>query len=568
MDSQTSYLKQSMEFVEPTDTELNRMNDNLARADQSRLSFKTPVSNDRPKIQIIDIVSYIWLFVVLVLLSRCLASYIIIKGKLRHAVLLRNNIYETDRVSTPFVLGFLQPKIYLPLHLEPEEMLIVLRHEQTHIRRRDYLIKPLAYMALLLHWFNPLMWLSFILMEKDMEMSCDESVMKHAKDDIRIKYTQTLLSLSVKQNHSTGKALMVSPLPFGEGNVKNRIKNVLRYKKRKFWINALTIVVLLTISISLITNTLKSDKLQVNPKRISEETKSFGIGDKDVNESKIIPSPSNPTVAPQISEMVNENLSIIMSSPRTSSNPQDYIEAHRENYENIIKYGGENALKYLLAQFETGENNDLQGHIMMSLCKDLLGERNNVKDDSLSPQEWYNSLSIREESKVPDFVYSGTNTIDKLVYSAAMQQYSQEDNGFTVVAPTIYDYFMSGNKLKIFVTVYSNSFKLYDKTLSETGGSIIPAAITYSKNKDGSYQLEEYLEASDGVSFASSIKEYCTLPDSKEKIDGLAQRIMEDCGSNEERSQLLFKNLKEHLLANQYMGITLKQSDNTLIPIT
>lgn len=428
VDSQTSYFKQSMDFIEPTDTELNRMNDNSASANQSRLFFKTPGSNDRPKIQIIDIVSYIWLFVVLVLLSQCLASYIIIKGKVRHAVLLRDNIYETDRVSTPFVLGFLQPKIYLPLHLEPEEMLLVLRHEQTHIRRRDYLIKPLAYMALLLHWFNPLIWLSFILMEKDMEMSCDESVMKHAKDDIRIKYTQTLLSFSVKQKHSTGKALMVSPLPFGEGNVKNRIKNVLRYKKRAFWINVLTIVVLLIISISLITNTLKSDKSQVNPKieRISEESKSFGIGDKDLNESKMIPSPSNPTVAPQISEIVNENLSIIMSSPRTSSNPQDYIEAHRENYENIIKYGGEDALKFLLAQFEIGENNDLQGYIMMSLCKELLGDRNNVIDDSLSPQEWYNSLSIYEESKVPDFVYSGRNSIDMLVYNAAMQQYSQE----------------------------------------------------------------------------------------------------------------------------------------------
>ena len=92
---------------------------------------------------------------------------------------------------------------------------------------------------------------------------------------------------------------------------------------------------------------------------------------------------------------VERNLEIIMSSPKTSSNPQDYINAHKNEYENIIKYGGEDALQYMLTQFEVGNDEGLRGQIMMRLCKELLGARNNVTDESLSPQEWYNALDIR-----------------------------------------------------------------------------------------------------------------------------------------------------------------------------
>lgn len=120
----------------------------------------------------------------------------------------------------------------------------------------------------------------------------------------------------------------------------------------------------------------------------------------------------------EIEKLVEDNLSVILSSPKESSNPQDYINAHEHEYENFFKYGGEDALQYMLTQFEVGNAEGLRGQIMMQLCKELLGARNNVTNDSLSPQEWYNALDIRQEILLPNYEYDGQDDpIEKLVLS-------------------------------------------------------------------------------------------------------------------------------------------------------
>lgn len=216
-------------------------------------------------------------------------------------------------------------------------------------------------------------------------------------------------------------------------------------------------------------------------------------------------------------DQIEKYLEIIMSSPGISSSPQDYIKAHQKEYESIIKMG-EGALNYILAQFQKGStNNDLREHILMALGKDLLGDRDNVTDGSLSPRDWFSKLSLYEEIKLPDFKANVSESIEQLVYDAAVKQYSRPRDGFTVVAPTIFGSYEEGNKLKVFVTVFSNSYRMYGKTLSEVGGSVIPAAITYTKNADESYTVDKYLEAMDGSYFSKSIKEYCVMPVSKKK---------------------------------------------------
>jgi hypothetical protein len=126
-----------------------------------------------------------------------------------------------------------------------------------------------------------------------------------------------------------------------------------------------------------------------------------------------------------------------------------------------------------------------------------------------------------------------------LVYDAAVRKYSRPNGGFTVAAPTIFGSYEEGNKLKIVATVYSSTFKLYNKKLSEVGGSVVPAAITYAKGDNGEYTLMEYKEAMDGSYFGKSIEDFCTLPVSGNVIEGLYSKVMKDYGSNKDRNALL-----------------------------
>lgn len=164
--------------------------------------------------------------------------YILLRRRLVGAVLLRDNIYLADHIGTPFVLGLLRPKIYLPSGLSGREQSYIILHEQYHIKRLDHVAKAAAFLALCLHWFNPLVWAAFVLSVRDMEMSCDEAVVRRLGENIRAEYSASLLSLS------TGRRVVAgTPLAFGEGDVRRRIKNMLNWKKPSPW--ALGLAVLL-----------------------------------------------------------------------------------------------------------------------------------------------------------------------------------------------------------------------------------------------------------------------------------------------------------------------------------
>lgn len=171
--------------------------------------------------------SIVWMTGVVALLLYSVVSYLRIVRSVRTATLVSGNIYESDRIISPFVCGFVKPRIYIPTGMSARELPYILLHEQTHIRRRDYLVKPLMFLLVIIHWFNPLMWLSYRLMGKDMEMSCDEAVIRKLGPQIRSSYSGSLLALAV---HRSGLAAG-SPLAFGESSVKSRIKHILAYRQ-------------------------------------------------------------------------------------------------------------------------------------------------------------------------------------------------------------------------------------------------------------------------------------------------------------------------------------------------
>lgn len=172
-----------------------------------------------------------WLTGIVLLLLYSTLSLLRLRRRLVGAVRLRDNVYLADHIPSPFVMGLLRPKIYLPSTLKETERGYILRHEQYHIRRRDYLVKFLAFLALCVHWFNPLVWAAFVLAGKDMEMSCDEAVVKELGEDIRADYSASLLSLA------TGRRIVAGmPLAFGEGDTGGRIRNLLKWKRPRPWV--------------------------------------------------------------------------------------------------------------------------------------------------------------------------------------------------------------------------------------------------------------------------------------------------------------------------------------------
>lgn len=190
----------------------------------------------------------VWLIGIIFLLSYSLVSYLRLRKKLKNAVKLYDNVYCTNYFSLPFVAGLISPKIYLPTMLSEHEQKYIILHEKTHIQRFDYVFKMMGFVALLIHWFNPLVWLAFTLGCQDMEMSCDESVMRQMKQDIRKEYSASLLGFA------TGKRYIGMPLAFGEGNIKMRIKNILNYKKAPFWVILVSVSIVIIIVITLATN--------------------------------------------------------------------------------------------------------------------------------------------------------------------------------------------------------------------------------------------------------------------------------------------------------------------------
>lgn len=191
----------------------------------------------------------IWLIGVVVLLGFNLSKGYRLYNGVKQAVYLGDDVYQSSHFSSPFVIGILNPKIILPATLSDEERYYILAHEKVHVRRFDPLWRSLACITLTLHWFNPLVWLGFNLAMRDMEMSCDESVIQQYGHTIKKAYSSSMLRFAVGQ-----PVYPFSPVAFGEGDTKQRVKNVLRFKKTKSWVGIVATLALIVLAVTLITN--------------------------------------------------------------------------------------------------------------------------------------------------------------------------------------------------------------------------------------------------------------------------------------------------------------------------
>ena len=211
---------------------------------------EVPVGVSRQQAQVdFNIYSVLWLAGMAALLVHALVSAGKLKRKLATAILLRDNIYESEFVDSPFVFGVVRPNIYLPMHMDEGTAAYVIAHERAHLARRDHWWKVLGYLVLALHWFNPLVWVAYILFCRDIELACDEKVVKGLDGAARADYSQALLSCAAPK-----RAVAACPLAFGEGNIKMRVKSALHYKKPAFWVAAAAVLAVVIVAVCFLTN--------------------------------------------------------------------------------------------------------------------------------------------------------------------------------------------------------------------------------------------------------------------------------------------------------------------------
>ena len=197
---------------------------------------------------LLPIAAALWMLGAAAMLLWALVSWLSLRKRVREAVRLEGNVYECE-IASPFVLGLFRPRIYLPFSLENGERELVLAHERAHITAGDHIIKPLGWLLLAAHWYNPLVWLAYALFCRDIELACDERVVRGLSLSDRADYSQALLDLSRPRG-----GVRACPLAFGESSVKGRVKSVLSYKKPAFWLVLLAVVVCVGAAVCFLTD--------------------------------------------------------------------------------------------------------------------------------------------------------------------------------------------------------------------------------------------------------------------------------------------------------------------------
>ena len=233
----------------PTITSGVSVIDNAVNPSLSEHFAAVPTASVNPLYVWTEIAGWVWLIGLGAMLLYALVSYLRLRRRVSVSLPVQDHIYLCDAISSPFILGVVKPRIYLPSGLDEVQQQNVLAHEQAHLARRDHWWKPLGFALLAVYWFNPVLWLAYTLLCRDIELACDERVIRTMDESAVKTYSTVLLACSMPR-----KAVITCPLAFGEVGVKERVKNALHYKKPAFWVVAASVAVCVVVAVCFLTN--------------------------------------------------------------------------------------------------------------------------------------------------------------------------------------------------------------------------------------------------------------------------------------------------------------------------
>ena len=439
---------------------------------------------DRVQVSMVKLTP-IWIAGMTALLLYTTVSYWRLKRKVSEAVILRDNIYQSENVGSPFVLGMIKPKIYLPYNMDEQDLSHVVAHEQAHIRRKDHWWKPLGFLLLTVHWFNPLMWLAYVLLCRDIELACDEKVIKELGNEQRADYTQALVACSVGR-----RMIAACPLAFGEVGVKERVKSIMNYKKPTFLIMAFAVMACLIVAICFLTNPNKSPH---NPIILPTAAEIDSIDITTLDGSQVSYSDR---------EWIEQFLAVVTQAQATTRESiQDVPNVDIYGKVDIANNGGVTTFFYYVDEEKFCIEQPYEGIY-----------ETDVNIDSLVKGIESSQASYGQISAIDD--------LDNAISAAILDHYRKDDSDGLIHVEShvlLANETMSGTpqfgadnhmkKTTVYLLVFHEKYSTYGGELEAVGGSYGPTALTFSISDSGEYVLEEYWEPRDGGYYADDIRD-------------------------------------------------------------
>lgn len=401
--------------------------------------------------------AYIWLCGCIVLLVRNLFLIWRTKQTVLMAIRRKDNIYESECISTPFVLGIVRPKIYIPFNLSEQEREYILKHEQYHIRRKDQIIKICAYILCVIYWFQPLIWFAYFVMIRDMEMSCDEYVLKNSKSDIRAAYSTSLLKFATKtEDFNAG-------LPaFGESDIRKRVKNIMKFNAKKKWVSVVAAIAVVIVGVSCLTKAaVKTDANKPNKiiaeKKIGPDNNKMTYGDKIDNNIKAADTSNN--------EKAINNIKDNSTADETDMDSDDIVPITKNIYsiDKINKSGNPLAvsiLKKVRQVFPKEVYQEMMWHGKMYLAEFKQGDI---------------SCSITNKNKADnlylDLYFNGDGTLESMLNQSTVRNVKKTDKNTEI------------NKIVEFAKVFLNSDVIYTDNKNSKNNKKSSKAVMITEGK-------------------------------------------------------------------------------------
>lgn len=401
--------------------------------------------------------AYIWLCGCIVLLVRNLFLIWRTKQTVLMAIRRKDNIYESEYISTPFVLGIVKPKIYIPFNLSEQEREYILKHEQYHIRRKDQIIKICAYILCVIYWFQPLIWFAYFVMIRDMEMSCDEYVLKNSKSDIRAAYSTSLLKLATK----TGDFNAGLPA-FGESDIRKRVKNIMKFNAKKKWVSVVAVIAVVIVGVSCLTKAAvktdanKPDKI-IAEKKIGPDNNKMIYGDKIDSNIKAADTSNN--------EKAINNIKDNSTADETDMDSDDIVPITKNIYsiDKINKSGNPLAvsiLKKVRQVFPKEVYQEMMWHGKMYLAEFKQGDI---------------SCSITNKNKADnlylDLYFNGDGTLESMLNQSTVRNVKKTDKNTEI------------NKIVEFAKVFLNSDVIYTDNKNSKNNKKSSKAVMITEGK-------------------------------------------------------------------------------------
>ena len=503
------------------------------------------------------VVSAIWLVGIAAMLLYAVISYVRVRQSVAERVPYEGNIFLCDYVKSPFILGLVRPKIYLPSSMDEAAMGPVIAHEKAHLARHDHWWKPLGFLILAVHWFNPLCWVAYVLLCRDIELACDEKVIRQMDIDGKKQYSTALLECN------TGRRLVtICPLAFGEVGVKERVKNVLNYKKPAFWLIAVAVVACGVVTACFATNPkqdLPQEQRTVRAQITEIEDSSFLVtpveGAWELSSSDLFRVPIKnmpPSPEPQVGDIVEITYDgfILESDPAQFSNVLSIrviSQAEKLTLDDVVTLSQKgDALTWSDFERYQGREVGFGLYIMRYEIDELFDVLvGGVPDET----PWYIYLRVNNEADdridirtedVSTFVEAHRNDVPKVIEpkpdgggepapeepdfstlseeQAAIRQAILEHNrsaDLTGVVPCVSfaelaSFVVDGSDFAEYIhygwALYEE-YRVTDNGLKTVRGSHVPVAITFREDPSGTLTLEEYWQPRDGSYYAQDIRE-------------------------------------------------------------